>query len=68
MRGVMRFGKKRKLASCYIGPIFISKRIGKVAYQLELLKSMKAIYLVFHVSLLRNYVPNESHVLKDEPI
>ena len=68
MKGVMRFGKKGKLGPHYIRPLPITKRIGKVAYQLELSKSLKAIHLVFHVSLIRKYVLDKSHLLKDEPI
>ena len=68
MKGVMRFGKKGKLAPCYIGPFIITKRIGKVAYRLELPETMKAIHPIFHVSLLRRYVLDESHILKDDPI
>ena len=68
MKGVIRFNKKGKLAPHYIGPFLISKRIGKASYQLELLESIKVIHLVFHVSLLRKYVLDESHVSKDEPI
>ena len=36
MKGVMRFGKKGKLSPRYIGPYKISKRVGNVAYELEL--------------------------------
>ena len=68
MKRVMRFDKKGKLVLRYIGPFLLSKRISKVACRLELPKTMKAIHLVFHVSLLRKYVPDESHVLKDEPV
>ncbi|WMV54410.1 hypothetical protein MTR67_047795 [Solanum verrucosum] len=35
MKGVKKFGKKGKL-SPYIGPYRISKRVGSVAYELEL--------------------------------
>ena len=36
MKEVMRFGKKGKLASWYIGQFEIRSRIGKVAYRLVL--------------------------------
>ena len=32
IRGVMRFGKKGKLSSRYVGPFEIIERIGEVAY------------------------------------
>ena len=33
MKGVMRFGKKGKLAPRYIGPFEIRSRVGEVAYR-----------------------------------
>ena len=37
MKCVMRFGKKGKHSPRYIGPYRISKRMGNIAYKLELL-------------------------------
>ncbi|KAK6145284.1 hypothetical protein DH2020_022104 [Rehmannia glutinosa] len=68
MKGVMRFGKKGKLSPRYIGPFRITKRIGDVAYRLDLPASMSQIHDVFHVSMLRKYVANPSHILTNEPI
>ena len=36
MKGVMRFGKKGKLAPRYIGPFEIRSRVGEVAFRLVL--------------------------------
>ncbi|KAK6125666.1 hypothetical protein DH2020_040592 [Rehmannia glutinosa] len=66
MKGVMRFGKKGKLSPRYIGPFRITERIGDVAYRLDLPASMSRIHGVFHVSMLRKYVANPSHILKYE--
>lgn len=68
MKGVMRFGKKGKLSPRYIGPYEIIERIGKVAYRLALPLELAAVHNVFHVSMLRKYVPDPSHVLRHEPI
>ena len=68
MKGVMRFGKKGKLSPRYIGPFKILERIGKVAYKLALPSELAAVRNVFHVSMLRKYVSDPSHVLESEPI
>lgn len=36
MKRVMRFEKKRKLNSLYVGPYLIVKHIGEVVYKLDL--------------------------------
>ncbi|XP_069151917.1 uncharacterized protein [Solanum lycopersicum] len=63
MKGVMRFGKKGKLSPRFIGPFEILSRVGEVAYKLALPPSLSAVHPVFHVSMLRKYIPDESHVL-----
>ena len=47
MKGVMRFGKKGKLASRYIGPFEIRARVGEVAYKLVLPSELSRIHPVF---------------------
>ncbi|XP_059636186.1 uncharacterized protein LOC132278413 [Cornus florida] len=36
MKGVICFGKKRKLASWFVGPFMITDRVGAIAYRLAL--------------------------------
>ena len=62
-KGVFRFGKKGKLAPRYIGPFEILQRVGEVAYQLALPSQLLGIHDVFHVSLLRKYERDVSHIL-----
>ncbi|XP_070040996.1 uncharacterized protein [Nicotiana tomentosiformis] len=63
MKGVMRFGKKGKLNALYIGHFEVFERIGAVAYKLALLPGLSSVQSVFHVSMLRKYVGDPSHVL-----
>ena len=67
-RGVMRFGKKGKLSPRYIGPYEILERIGEVAYRLALPASIERVHDVFHVSQLRQYIRDDSHVLQPEQL
>ena len=62
-RGVVRFGKRGKLPSRFIGPFEILERIGVVAYRLALPPNMSGVHEVFHVSMLRKYSPDPSHVV-----
>ena len=65
-KGVLRFGKSGKLSPLYIGPYMIVERIGKVAYRLELPSDIDRIHDVFHVSMLRKYIPDPSHLLTEQ--
>ena len=62
MKALMRFGKKGKLAPRYIGPFEIRSRVGDVAYRLVLPPELSRIHLVLHVSMLRKYIYDPSHV------
>ncbi|XP_073133964.1 uncharacterized protein [Henckelia pumila] len=68
MKGVMRFGKKRKLAPRFIGPFEIVDRVGALAYRVALTPNLDGVHNVFHVSMLRKYISNQSHVLSLEPL
>ena len=68
MKGVMRFGQKGKLALRYIRHFEIRSKVGDVAYRLVLLLELSQIYLVFHISMLRNYIFNPSHVLQPQTV
>ena len=63
MKGVMRFGKKGKLIPRFIGLFEILDRVGDVAYRLALPPSLLAVHPVFHVSMLRRYHGDPSHML-----
>ena len=62
-RGVVRFGKRGKLSPRFIGPFKILERVGAVVYRLDLPPRMSGVYEVFHVSMLRRYIPNPAHVV-----
>ena len=68
MKGVMRFGKKGKLSPKFIGPFEILKRVGKLAYELALPPALSGVHNVFHVSMLRKYISNPSHILSYETL
>ncbi|WMV26002.1 hypothetical protein MTR67_019387 [Solanum verrucosum] len=68
MKGVIRFGKKGKLSPRYIRPYRISKRIGKVAYELELPQELAAVHLVFHISMLKKCMVDPSLIIPTEDI
>ncbi|KAD3067095.1 hypothetical protein E3N88_34975 [Mikania micrantha] len=58
-KGVVRFGKKGKLAPHYVGPFKILERIGKVAYKLELPPELSNVHPTFHVSNLRKCLADQ---------
>ncbi|WMV46298.1 hypothetical protein MTR67_039683 [Solanum verrucosum] len=64
----MRFGKKGKLSPRYIVPYKISKRVGNVAYELELPQELVAVHPVFHISMLKKCMGNPSLIIPTEDI
>ncbi|GJS93043.1 putative reverse transcriptase domain-containing protein [Tanacetum coccineum] len=67
-KGVIRFGKRGKLSPHYVGPFKIIKRIGPVAYRLELSEKLYGIHNTFHVSNLKKCLANENLVIPFEEI
>ncbi|GJT41176.1 hypothetical protein Tco_0941041 [Tanacetum coccineum] len=66
-KGVIRFGKKGKLAPRYVGPFEILQRIGPVAYRLRLPEELSRVHDTFHVSYLKKFLVDASlHVPLDE--
>ena len=56
-KGVLRFGRREKLRPRYIGPYEIIARVGPVAYRLDLPPELSKVHNVFHISMLRKYIP-----------
>ena len=64
----MRFGKKGKLSPRFFEPDEVIKKVGPVAYKLALPPELEKIHSVFHVSMLRRYRSDPSHVVSTETI
>ena len=65
---VMRFGKNGKLSPRFIGPYEVIEKVGPVAYRLALPPELEKIHNVFHVSMLRRYRSDPSHVVSSKTI
>ncbi|PHT32849.1 hypothetical protein CQW23_29186 [Capsicum baccatum] len=68
MKGVMRFEKRGKLSPRYIGPYQIVRRIGGVAYELELPAILGSVHPVFHISMLKKCIGDHSLVVPIDEI
>ena len=60
---MLRFGKKGKSSSRFIDPYEILEIVRPVAYRLALPPKLTKLHDVFHVSMLRRYRLDESHIL-----
>ena len=52
----------------YIGPFEVLERIGHVAYRIALPPELSNINNTFHVSVLRQYMPDPAHVIQYAPL
>ena len=57
-----------KLSPRFIGSYEVIEKVGLVAYILDLPPELEKIHNVFHVSMLRRYKSDPSHVVSWEPI
>ena len=62
--GVGRALNCRKLTPRFVGPFEIVEKVGVVAYWIALPQSLSNLHDVFHVSQLRKYVYDASHVIQ----
>ncbi|GJY76824.1 hypothetical protein Tco_0481940 [Tanacetum coccineum] len=58
-KGVVRFGKRRKLNPRYVGPFKVLEKVRSVAYKLELPKELSMVHNKFHVSNLKKCIADE---------
>ncbi|GJT52154.1 putative reverse transcriptase domain-containing protein [Tanacetum coccineum] len=66
-KGVIRFGKRGKLAPRYVRPFEILERIGPIAYRLRLPEELSSVHDTFHVSNLKKCLADANlHVPLDE--
>lgn len=68
MKSIIRFGLKGKLSPRFVGPFESLEKVGTFAYRVALLPSLEKVHNVFHVSTLRKYVHDPSHVVEFELI
>ncbi|GJY56557.1 putative reverse transcriptase domain-containing protein [Tanacetum coccineum] len=62
-KGVVRFGKKGKLAPRFVGPFEIIKKIGRVAYRLDFPKELDVVHDTFHVSNLKKCLADPTNLV-----
>ena len=67
-RTILQFGKKGKLSPRFIGSYQVLERIGPVAYRLVLPPELAKLHNVLHVSMLRRYLSDESHILSVQDV
>nr|GEY08987.1 hypothetical protein [Tanacetum cinerariifolium] len=60
---VVRFGKRGKLNTRYIGPFKVLSKVRDVAYRLDLPQQFSRVHNTFHVSNLKKCLSNESLVI-----
>ena len=62
-KSLIKFGKGAKLSPRFVGPFEIVEKKGPVAYRLALPDSLRRMHNFFHVSVLRHYISDPTHVI-----
>jgi hypothetical protein len=62
-KSLIKFGKGAKISPRFMGPFVIVERKGLMAYRLALPDSLRCTHDVFHVSVLRHYISDPTHVI-----
>ena len=60
----MRFGGKEKLSLKYVGSFDIMEWVGEVAYRVVLPPQYAKLHDIFHISMLKKYIQDETYVIK----
>ena len=59
----INFGKVDKLSPRFVGPFKVVQKKGHVSYRLVFPDSLRHMHDVFHVSILKHYISDPSHVI-----
>ncbi|XP_073133607.1 uncharacterized protein [Henckelia pumila] len=60
--------QRRRDLEFELGPFEILEKVGAQAYRVTLPPNLEGFHNVFHISMLRKYVENSSHVIRHEPV
>ncbi|GJT77186.1 putative reverse transcriptase domain-containing protein [Tanacetum coccineum] len=66
-KGVVRFGKWRKLNPRYVGPFKVLEKVRAIAYKLELPQELSRVHNTFHVSNLKKCYSDDPLVVPRGP-
>ncbi|XP_070002486.1 uncharacterized protein [Nicotiana sylvestris] len=68
IKGAMRFGKRGKHSPRYIGPYRIIRKVGQVAYELDLPSDLEIVHPVFHVSMLYKCIGDPPRIMSVDDV
>jgi hypothetical protein len=62
-KSLIKLGMGAKISPRFMVPFEVLEKKGLVAYHLALPDSLNCMYNVFHVSILRHYISDPTHVI-----